>query len=182
MKKFIKSSLLTFTLLLTIIVNGCDIFENFQFGLPVSFEIESTGTTSPFGSAFYCLTDNETYNDYEEDINSITFVAAYIVTREVNPTTLSGDAVLRLYEGTNSSGQLLFEHTATNLTPADHDSTNAYKIEFTSAEIANVNQSLNSGNRCFYGEYLVQNISGGGVSNYIRVKIDALFSIDADLN
>ena len=181
MKKFIKSSLLAFTLITAIVIDGCDIFENFQFGLPVSFEIESPGAP-PFGFTTYCLTDNETYNNYKDELKSITFVGAYIVTREVNPTTLTGDAALRLYEGTNAQGELLFEHIANDFTPADHDSTNAYKVALTSAQIAKVNESLSSGNRCFYGEYVVQNVTGGGVNNYIRVRIDALFNIDAKLN
>jgi hypothetical protein len=182
MKKFIKSYLTALTILTAVIMNGCDVFENFQFGLPIKFYIEAQGSTNPSGFGTFCLSDDKQYLDYQEDINSITYVAAYIVTEEVSPSALSGDAVLRLYAGTSSAGVLLFEHVATNLTPADHDSTNAYKIELTSDQIADINASLAGGNTCFYGEYEVQNISGGGATNYIRVKIDVLFNVDAKLD
>lgn len=183
MKKFIRYYLTALILLTAVLMNGCDIFESFQFGLPISVEIDSQGVTNPFGSASFCLDTDKTYQKYQDDINSINFVAAYIVTLEVNPATITGNAILRLYEGTNSSGKLLFEHTAANITPAAHDSSNAYKVELTADQISAINQSLAlaDNNKCFYGEYLVQITSGQGVTNSVKVRVDALFNVDAKL-
>jgi hypothetical protein len=186
MKKFIKSSLLVFTLITAIVMNGCDVFENFQFGLPVSFIIETDlpGTINPSGSQIYCLTENETYNDYADDINNITFISAYIVTQEVQPDSLEGRVTLNLYEYNQGTGRgdSLFAFTTPPIKPAVYDSTNAYKLELTEAQIASVNAYLaNSSNKCFEGEYSVEITSGAGVTNYVKIKIDALFNIDAKL-
>jgi hypothetical protein len=185
MKKFIKSYLTAFIVLIAVIMNGCDIFENFQFGLPVRFEIEALTTAgNPLGSQTFCFESNDTYQQYEDDINSINFVAAYIVTLDVFPAALTGNAKLRLYEynqTTQQVGKMLFEHTENNYTPAEHDSTNAYKLNLTADQIAAINQSLLTGPKCFYGEYEVE-VASPNVINYVKVRIDALFNVDAKLD
>src|SRR5690606_38314839 len=110
-----KSYLAGLTILAAMLFYGCDIFESFQFGLPIKLEITTQGA-APFGAESFCFSDNETYMEYQEDIKNINFVAAYLVTLSVTPEnpTVSGDVHLRLYEGTNNTGELLFEHVALN--------------------------------------------------------------------
>jgi len=182
MKKFIKSYLIAFALITAVIMNGCDAFENFLFGLPISFTINTSGSTNPSGNETFCLQDDETYQDYSDKLNSIVYVESYMVTLDANPTALTGNGVLRIYAGTSSAGTLLFEHTANNITPADYITPNpAYKIELTEAQITSINESLASGNTCFYGEYSVAVTSGGGVTNSVDVRIDILYNIDTSL-
>jgi hypothetical protein len=185
MKKFIKSYLTAFIVLIAVIMNGCDIFENFQFGLPVRLEIETIAAPGNIlGSQIYRFDSNETYLKYEEDINSINYVAAYIVTLNVSSPSLTGNAFLRFYEydqNTQQIGSLLFEHVETNYTPANHDSTNAYKVNLTPDQVMSINQSLNNGSKSFYGEYEIQ-VTSGGLLNYVKVRIDALFNVDAKLD
>lgn len=184
MKKTHKSFVLLFAIAFSVLLNGCDIFEKFLFNLPIYFEITSVGTSNPSGAEFYCLTDNETYMDYKDKLNSIVFVEAHVVTKSVSPTTITGNATLRLFAGTNSTGLLLASHTATNISPANFLSPNSYKLEFTNEQIAAINNALKDGVTCLYGDYTVAVASGGALppaQNNITVRIDVLFQVDADL-
>src|SRR3990172_11905338 len=152
MNKIIKSSILLFTMLIAVVMSGCDAFENFLFDLPISFEVEASGTNDASGSKSYCLTDNSTYQDYADKINSITYADAYFVTREVNPETISGTLTFQLLDGNNNT---IITYVDNNITPANHDSTNAYHLSLDQSEIDDINASLAGGNRCFTGVYSV---------------------------
>jgi hypothetical protein len=187
MKKFIKSSLILFTILVAIAMNGCDSLQNFLFDLPITFTVSahsnSNGSASGFDS--YCLdTQNETYQSYADKLNSITFVEAHIVTDslDANAQNIQGNGTLRLFEGTDSLGTKLLEYTDTNIKLADHFSPNGYKISLTQAQIDVVNSSLANGNRCFYADYLVSGVAGTATPPYfVRIKIDVLFQLDTSL-
>ena len=185
MKKFIKSSLLAFTLITAVVMDGCDAFESFVFGLPVSVTITTTGSTNPSGSASFCLDTIQTYQDYADKLNSIVFVEAYFVTLSISSgdENLQGDGVLRLFAGNAPVGTPLFVHTKNDIKPADYLSPNFYKIELTPEEIAAINAALkNNNSKCFYGDYEIIVEPGSAVSPYtIEVKIDMLYNIDANL-
>jgi hypothetical protein len=187
MKKFIKSSLLLFATLVAIAMSGCDALQNFLFDLPVTFTVNAhsnpDGTAS--GQDSYCLdTENETYQDYADKLNSITFVEAHIVTDslDANAQNIQGDGTLRLFEGTSSFGTLLLTYTDNNIKLADHFSPNGYKIQLNQADIDKINTSLANGNRCFYADYQVNEVSGTATHPYfVRMKIDVLFQMDTSL-
>jgi hypothetical protein len=183
MRKILKSSVLTFAIFSAVLLNGCDIFENFLFNLPVSVTIISSGTTNPSGSQTFKLDTVQTYQDYKDKLNSIVYVEAYIKTQSITDTSIRGNGSFRLYAGTNSGGQLLAEHVANNIRPADYMSPNpAYKVELTPAQITAINQALADDVTEFYGEYSVAITSGGlNPPNVITVRIDILFQVDADL-
>ena len=42
MKKFIKSTLLLFTMLVALAISGCDSLQNFLFDLPIDFVVTAT--------------------------------------------------------------------------------------------------------------------------------------------
>ena len=178
MNKIIKSSILLFTMLIAVVMSGCDAFENFLFDLPISFTIDARGITNASGSESYCLTDNETYQDYADKINSITYADAYFVTREVNPETISGTLTFQLLDGNNNT---IITYVDNNITPANHDSTNAYHLSLDQSEIDDINASLAGGNRCFTGVYSVAVTSGGSQNNFIKVDIEVLFTLDTSL-
>lgn len=179
MKKIIKSSLLLFTIITAVVMNGCDALENFLFDLPVTFQVEANGISAASGSKTYCLTDNSTYQDYVDNINSIVYTDAYLVTRDVNPETMSGTLTFQLMDG---SSNVILTYTDPSVVPADHDSTNAYHLTLDQSQINNINASLAAGNRCFTGNYTVAVTSGGSsVNNYIKVDIEVLFTMDTTL-
>ena len=107
------------------------------------------------GGASYCLSDNETYNDYKDKLNSIILVEAHIVTQSVSSGDegLQGDGALHLYDG---NGTLLVTVADNGVKPADHYSPNGYKIDLTQADIEKVNASLANGNTCFSADYVVE--------------------------
>ena len=165
--------------------SSCDAFESFLFNLPISVTITATGTNNPSGNESYCLDDDETYQDFKDKINTVTFVEAYVTTVSVSPINLQGDVTVTIREGTNASGPVLFTTTLNNARPADYISPNpAYKLPLTEADIQAVNDALEQGVTCFYGELEVTDISNGATppqQNVIVVKIDALYKVDADL-
>ena len=120
MKKFIKSSLLAFTLITAVVMNGCDSFKNFVFGLPISFVISTSGNNNtPSGFAAYCLDQDETYQSYADKLNSVEFVEAHVVVKSISAgdETASGNGIFRLFAGTGPNGTPLFTHTANNIKP-----------------------------------------------------------------
>jgi len=183
MKKFIKSSLLVFTLVTAIVMNGCDAFENFVFGLPVSVTIITSGTTNPSGFASFCLDTIDTYQDYADKLNSIEIVEAYFVTLSVSSgdENLQGDGVLRLFAGNAPVGTPLFVHTKNDIKPADYLTPNFYKIDLAPEDIAALNAALKN-NTCFYGDYQIIVDPGSATPPYtVVVKIDILYNIDSNL-
>ncbi len=187
MKKFIRSSLLAFTLITAIVMNGCNAFENFVFGLPISFVITATDNppiTNPSGSISFCLDTVDTYQDYADKLNSVTFVEAYAVTIFISSGDegIQGDIQLRLFAGSSPVGIPLFTEIIPNGKPADYFSPNAYKLQLTQQEIDDVNASLANDNTCFYADYQITVNPGSATPPYtVTVKIDALYNIDSDL-
>lgn len=167
-------------------MNGCDAFENFLFGLPVSFTIVSSGSTNPSGFATFCLDTVDTYQDYANKLNSVVFVEAYLVTLSVSggDENMQGDGILRLFAGNAPVGTPFFVDTAVDIKPADYLTPNFYRIELTQLQIDAINTYLSDPNnsKCFYGDYQVIVDAGSAVPPYtIEIKIDMLYQIDADL-
>ena len=183
MKKLINSLLLLFTMLTAIVMSGCDALENFLFDLPIDFQVTATDGGGSTGGESYCLTDNETYNDYVDKLNSITLVEAHIVTQSISSgdENIQGDGVLNLYEGTGPFGAPLITVMDTGVKPADHFSPNGYKINLTQSDIEKVNNSLANGNTCFYANYVINNVSGANGSFSVVLKVDVLFQLDTSL-
>jgi hypothetical protein len=180
MNNILKTAIFSIVVILVFTRSSCDAFQSFLFNLPISFEVEATGSVDPSGSETFCLDENETYQDFRDKINSVTLTEIYAVTDSVSPASLQGNIIVELYEGLSSSGTLLFSKTLTGVRPIDYDKDNPYKLPLTNAEIQNVNNSLAEGNRCFYGRYMVIGVSSAQ-DNYVKAKIDILFQVDADL-
>jgi hypothetical protein len=183
MKKIIKSSLLLFTILVAVVMNGCDALENFLFDLPIDFEVTASDNSGKSQGEYYCLDQNSTYNDYVDKLNSVTFVEAHIVTIDISPGDegIQGDGTLRLYEGTFASGTPLLTYTDSNVKLADHYKPNGYKLALTQDKINAVNASLADGNTCFYAEYVITNVQGNDGEYTVELKIDVLMQLDTSL-
>ena len=179
MKKFIKSSLLLFTAFIAFTLSGCDSLQNFLFDLPIEFTINADGASNTSGSESYCLTNDDTYQQYANKINSVTYADAYFVTREISDATLTGNVTFQLLDGNNNE---ILSYSDNNIVPADHDSTNAYHLMLDQTQIDDINASLDSGNRCFTGVYSFEVTSGGNNSNnHIEIDIQVLFTLDTSL-
>lgn len=180
MKKFIKSSLLAFTLITSIVMNGCDVFENFLFNVPLSYQFESSGL-SLFDSGSACLEEDDTFNDVKDKINSITFVEGYIAVLNINPPEIQGNATLTLRGGSDQSGPILIQYELNNVRPADYPPESPLKLDLDQAQIQIVNDYLanESNPRCFFGTFEVTDIQNGGTSNSITIRLDVLFNVDA---
>jgi hypothetical protein len=177
MKKFIKSSLLLFTMLVAFAMSGCDSLQNFLFDLPIKFTIDANGASgSYYGSESYCLTNDQQYQDYQDKINSITYADAYFVTKEA-PAGLSGSLTFQLLDENNN---IIISYSDPNIVPAVHDSTNAYHLSLNQSQIDDINTSLANGNRCFTGVYSLT-VNGNANNDHIIVDIEVLFTLDTKL-
>lgn len=183
MKKIIKSSILLFTMLVAVALNGCDALENFLFDLPIDFIVTASDNSSTAQGESYCLDQNSTYNDYVDKLNSVAFIEAHIVTMSISAGDegIQGDGTLRLYEGTFASGTPLLSYTDSNVKLADHFKPNGYKLALTQEKIDVVNASLANGNTCFYADYEITNVQGNNGSYMVELKIDVLLQLDTSL-
>jgi hypothetical protein len=183
MKKIIKSSILLFSMVFAVALNGCDALQNFLFDLPIDFTVTASDNSSKAQGEYYCLDENSTYNDYVEDLNSVTFIEAHIVTDSISTgdENIQGDGTLRLYAGTSAFGTLLLEYTDSNVKLADHYKPNGYKLALTQDKIDVVNASLANGNICFYAEYVITNIQGNDGEYEVRLIVDVLLQLDTSL-
>ena len=183
MKKIIKTSLLIFPLIAFTIMSGCDAFENFVFGLPISVKISTTGNdNTPSGFQTFCLEQDPTYRNYSDKLNSIVFVEAHVVVESISADDINavGNGTLRLFEGTGPTGTPLFVNTVNNIRPSDYTKPNSYLLELSAAQIAALNSSLKN-NSCFYADYVFTVTSGGSAPYVIEFRIDALYNVDAKL-
>lgn len=182
MKNFIRSAILTFTVASAILLNGCDIFENFLFNVPISFTFEDSGLNL-FDSGSACLEDNETYNDNKDKINSISFVEGYIAVLNVNPDSLRGSIRINIHGGTSEAGPLLIEYELIDVEPSDYSPNSPLKLQLDANDIQNLNGYFadKSNPRCFFASFEVADVQNISLSNSISVRVDLLFLVDADL-
>ena len=183
MKTFIKIIKIGFASIFMFTMSSCNIFENFLFNVPLTYTFESTGALTLSDEDGVCLEEDGTYENVKDKINQITFVEGYIVVLSINPQNIEGDVTFTLYGGTSPSGTFLAQYSLNDVSPADYSPNSPLKIDLDDAQIQAVNDYLaNPSNvRCFFGTFEVTDIVNGGITNSITVRVDVLFSVDADL-
>jgi len=142
MNRIIKALVVVFAIVLSFVSNSCDKFDTFPLNIPFSVTITTQGSNNPStSSSQYCLSQSETYQDYVEDIEKLTFVEAAWRTDSVK--NISGGDVeitVRIV-----GGATLFQETLTNINPSDYKSPNApFVLSLSATEIQALNDYLNS--------------------------------------
>jgi hypothetical protein len=160
----LKISASVFLLFLMIAWNGCDEFNKLPLNIPFTLTVHLTGSDNTISdsSDLFCLTqDSQTYQKYQDKINSLHFIEAAYRTISVVPTDLSGNITVALKDGNDN---VLFQYVIPNATPADYMKPNSpYVLQLNQTQIDFINQYLstllNSG-ACFYATVTVDNING----------------------
>src|SRR3989304_5761937 len=162
MNKIMKALVVGFAIVLSFFSNSCDKFDTFPLNIPFSVTITTQGSNNPStSSSQYCLSQSETYQDYVEDIEKLTFVQAAWRTDSVKNIS-SGDVEITV---SIVGGATLFHETLTNINPADYQSPNSpFVFSLTDSEIQALNNYLNSylnnPNQCLEAEILATVDSG----------------------
>jgi len=163
--------------------NGCDDFNSLPLNIPFTIDVSVSGSGSTLSnSQSYCLsTDSETYDEYRDKIQSLTFIEAAFRTTSVLPSDLSGNINVTLQDG---DGNVLFSYDIPGASPADYLSPNSpYILQLNQSQIDFINTYLNSllnQGACFTATITVNNITGQAPYT-INGAIDMVIEADTEL-
>jgi hypothetical protein len=149
MNKIIKAFVVVFAVALSFVSNSCDEFDTLPLNIPFSVTVVTQGSTNPStSSSTYCLSQSETYQDYVDDIEKLTFIEAAWRTDSVKNIS-GGDIELTVKVG----GATIFQETLTNINPSAYQSPNApfvFSLSATEIQALNdyLNAYLNGSNQC----------------------------------
>lgn len=171
MNRIIKALVVVFAIVLSFVSNSCDKFDTFPLNIPFSVTITTQGSNNPStSSSQYCLSQSETYQDYVDDIEKLTFVEAAWRTDSVNNIITGTVKVTVKIVG----GAILFQKTLTGTNPSDYIST-PFVLSLSATEIQALNDYLNSylenPNQCL--EVTVEaTVTSGTIPYYLRGIVD----------
>jgi hypothetical protein len=175
MKKYI---ILVFVALSTVLYNGCE-FDTLPINVPISIPVGLSGSqNSVENSKSFCLDEYESYSQYLEDMESITYIESAFRVDSLSSVNLTGNLKLELK---TQSGQILFSKELNNIRPADYR-TAPYVLPLTGDQINLINQYIsNMSNKCFTASVSLTNISGGTPPYYVGGIIDMVFEAETEL-
>jgi hypothetical protein len=171
MKRIIKAFVVIFAVTLSFVSNSCDKFDTFPLNIPFSVTVVIQGSSNPSAAiAQYCLTESNTYQDYVEDIEKLTFIQAAWRTDSVKaPLTGTIEVTVKVV-----GGATLFQKTLAGTNPADYTTT-PFVLPLTAAEIQAMNDYLNSylenPNQCLEASVEVT-VTSGTPPYYLRGIVD----------
>ena len=182
MNKIIKSFVVIFAVVLSFTSTSCDEFSSFPINIPFSITVVTQGSNASISeSTTYCLNQSETYQDYVDDIEGLTFVEAAWRTDTVKiPLTGTIEVTVKIV-----GGATLFQKTLAGTNPADYKSPNApYVLTLTDAEIQALNSYLNSylenPNQCL-DVSVKATVTAGTPPYYLRGIVDIVVEADTKI-
>lgn len=184
MNKIIKAFVVVFAVTLSFVNTSCDKFDTFPLNIPFSVTI-ITQSNNNNPSTSLCLSQSETYQNYVDDIEKLTFVEAAVRTDSVkNISTGTVKVTLKIVGGA-TGGATLFQKTLPGTNPSDYKSPNPpYVLTLTSTEIQALNDYLNSylenPNQCLEASVEVT-VTSGTIPYYLRCIIDIVVEAETKL-
>lgn len=185
MNKYLKPGFLALAVLFFSLSNGCDAFESFPINIPFTITFTATGNNSPItgGPQTGCMdSQSETYQDYKDKIQSLTFVEAAYRTISVSAgnQNMTGNinVTIRI-----PGGSTLFSYTMNNVKPADYIST-PFVLQLNESEltaIRNYLQLFESTTMCFEATYTLSNITGGTAPYTVVGAVDFVLEAETEL-
>jgi hypothetical protein len=174
MKK-LNTFIITIIIALTsIIINGCDPFDDIYLTLSMDteFYVQGFGPDINIGQDF-CLSDFEDYNDNQDNLEEIRYISSAYLT--FNATTgLQGDSlILTLYEADHST--VLFKFVSPMFVAAEYIN-NPLEIVLTQEEIDNINLYLGNPkvDKCFWATLQVSNVQSASQFYSLNSKVEFL--------
>lgn len=164
---------------------SCNDINNLPLNMPLQIPFNKTGNAQQvLESQYYCLDSNQTYRDYRDKINKISFARASwrtisIKTNGISDTTglVTGTMTVTLKSGT----QTLFSFPINNIKPANYIKT-PLTIALTQAQIQAVTSLIQEpSTRCFTAEINLQISSATNPPYQLVGYLDLLFEGEAGL-
>jgi hypothetical protein len=187
MNKNFRTAVLVSAALFFSITNGCDAFESFPINIPFTIEFTAEGSSSPIIDAGGgCLdTGSDTYQDYKNKINSLTFVEAAYRTISVkannqNTTSLNCDITVTI---SIPGGAQLFSYTLSDVNPSSYIST-PFVLQLTEDQLTAIRNYLalfETTNMCFDASYTLSNITGGTPPYEVKGAVDFVLEAETEL-
>ncbi|MCB9259567.1 MAG: hypothetical protein H6612_09455 [Ignavibacteriales bacterium] len=161
--------------------NGCDELTNLPINVPMVFPISTSGTnTTLTESASACLSQFDDWQQYQEDIQSATFVSAAYWTESAS-SGLTGNVNVTV---SDNLGNVLFSVSIPNYA-ASSNIDQPYTLELTENEIIAFNDYLSqvgdSGDRCFNASLTISNITGNSTPYSLTGRVEVVVEADVEL-
>ncbi len=181
--KFILNVISLFAFL--VFATSCDVLDTiktFPVNIPITVTFSTSGSNSSMlQSSTFCINDNETYQEYKDDISELSYVEAAIRTISYSPSNVRGDIVLRVYD---AMGTELFKEVLEDVSPGDYVST-PYVVVLNTDEFNALNsylqQALESGGEiCLTAEFSM-NITQGSAPYSFEGALDIVFEAKTTL-
>lgn len=185
MNKIIKVFVAVFALALSFVSNSCDKFDTFALNVPFSIEVVTQGNTNPTsGSTSYCLTGSDTYSDYVDDIEKLTYVeAAWRTADDANNNIIAGVVSVTVRV---DGGPILFSKTIAGANPSEYKSPNPpFILSLTAAEIQLMNDYLatylQNPNQCLRAEVQANSTNPATGPYYLKGIVDLVVEAETKL-
>jgi hypothetical protein len=160
--------------------SACDKFESFPINIPISVEVFASGSSSTITETkSFCLdADSPIYQDYQDKIQSLTFLQAAYRTLAVSSANLQGNIRVKLE---TQAGLPLFDVVISNVKPSDYIN-NPLVLNLTQAQIQAINAYISIlSNKCFRATVSVENISGATAPYSLTGVVDVVMEADTKL-
>ena len=154
---------------------GCNELNSIPLNIPITITFNNqTGSNINFDSGLYCLSDSsQTYKEYQDKINSLTFVQAAFRTISNSNPDFQGNISATVK---NQNGVVLASFQMNNIKPGDYVE-NPLILHLDQTEISAINAAL-ANSTCL--EAIVKITSSGG-STTISGAVDMVFQADTEL-
>jgi len=180
MNKIFKQLLLFTGIIITVGILSCDELENLFINAKISQEITGTGVDPLDTTAAFCLSAFDEISDYEDEIESIRYVAAAFRTSSSTPG-LEGDIFASIVS--DYDGVTIFSFTILDAHIEDYIES-PYELQLTQAEIDLFNSYLAdyATKDCYTATLSVSGISAGSGPPYTLTGIiEIVLEIEATL-
>lgn len=162
-------------------LSGCilDALKTITQNIPITADINISGNeTSLTRTETFDLNESSAYQQYQDKINSLTFVTAQYRTKSVTPSDMRGNISITVKQ---SNGVILFSKIIPQFRPADYANT-PYELTLTQSEIQLVNAYLSIlTNRVFTATIKFDDLTGSTNSYNLNATLDIVFKMDADI-
>jgi len=178
MKKYIYNTITAIFIIFTAVsFNACDEFNTFPINIPISFEFTATGSNSVFNSGQYCLEQSDVYQDYQDKVQSISYVEAAYRTISISDATVQGTINVQVFNTVTNT--IIINFTLSNFRPADYISTPLI-LNIDQSQINVFNTYLNNlpqNAKCFRVIVTITGISG---TQSLNGAVDVVFEAETE--
>ena len=183
MKKLYKPIFIFLTSIIFLGINSCSVLEQLFFNLKLNEEFHSTGSGPDISEVIFdCLTNDDSFDDNYDKIQSLSYVSAAYYTLDATPPNLGGTNISATLRDCNNN--IILQQSLPTAQASDYIQ-NPYEFVLTQSEIATFNQFLSNYKDCdcFNAVLLVEQVTPAGLSSYtLNGTVEIIIEVEANLN